>query len=143
MSIDFPTIVKDQKYPLWEHTPEQVLDLANEIATNETKLFDQIASIENPTIENVLKPFSKHYNDNSFPEGQITFYQHVSTNKELRDASTKGEEIIDNNSIEQWSREDVYKVFQKLLDTVKDDAELDPESKRYLKRQSLLSKEMV
>lgn len=134
MSIDFPTIVKDQKYPLWEHTPEQVLDLANEIATNETKLFDQIASIENPTIENVLKPFSKHYNDNSFPEGQITFYQHVSTNKELRDASTKGEEIIDNNSIEQWSREDVYKVFQKLLDTVKDDAELDPESKRYLEK---------
>lgn len=134
MPIDFQTIVKDEKYPLWEHTPQQVLDLANEIATNETKLFDQIATIENPTIENVLNPFSKHYNDNSFPEGQLTFYQHVSTDKELRDASTKGEEIIDNNSIEQWSREDVYKVFQKLFDSVKDDSKLEPESKRYLEK---------
>ncbi|RCK55941.1 Saccharolysin [Candida viswanathii] len=134
MSIDFQNLVKQQSYPLWEHTPQQVLDLANEIAINETKLFDQIATIENPTIENVLQPFSKHYNENSFPEGQITFYQHVSTDKDLRDASTKGEEIIDNNSIEQWSREDVYKVFQKLFDSVKDDADLDAESKRYLEK---------
>ncbi|RCK60634.1 Saccharolysin [Candida viswanathii] len=134
MSIDFQNLVQQQSYPLWEHTPQQVLDLANEIAINETKLFDQIATIENPTIENVLQPFSKHYNENSFPEGQITFYQHVSTDKDLRDASTKGEEIIDNNSIEQWSREDVYKVFQKLFDSVKDDAELDAESKRYLEK---------
>ncbi|EMG47786.1 hypothetical protein G210_1760 [Candida maltosa Xu316] len=134
MSIDFEQIVETQDFPLWNQSPEQVLEIANAIATNETKLFDQIAAVENPTVENVLKPFAKHYNGESFPEGQITFYQHVSTDQELRDSSTKGEEIMDNNSIEQWSREDVYKVFQKLYDSVKDDASLDAESKRYLEK---------
>lgn len=134
MSIDFQTIVQDQDYPLWNQSPEEVLEIANAIAASETKLFDEIAAITDPSIDNVLKPFATHYNENSFPEGQSTFYQHVSTSKELRDASTKGEEIIDNNSIEQWSRPDVYQVFQKLYDSVKNDSSLDPESKRYLEK---------
>lgn len=134
MSIDFQTIVQDQSYPLWNQSPEEVLEIANAIAASETKLFNEIAAITDPSIANVLKPFATHYDENSFPEGQSTFYQHVSTNKELRDASTKGEEIMDNNSIEQWSRADVYQVFQKLYDSVKNDSSLDPESKRYLEK---------
>ena len=90
MSIDFQTIVQDQDYPLWNQSPEEVLEIANAIAASETKLFDEIAAITDPSIDNVLKPFATHYNENSFPEGQSTFYQHVSTSKELRDASTKG-----------------------------------------------------
>ena len=73
MSIDFQTIVQDQDYPFVNQSPEEVLEIANAIAASETKLFDEIVAITDPSIDNVLKPFATHYNENSFPEGQSTF----------------------------------------------------------------------
>ncbi|CAI5757903.1 unnamed protein product [Candida verbasci] len=129
--IDFDQLIKNQSYPSWKTTPEEVVEISRKLADSETKLFDQIANITEPTLNNVLKPFAIKANNDGFPEGQATFYQHVSTNKELRDASTQGEEIIEKNSIEQWSREDVYKIFDKLYKSIDVDS-IDGESKRYL-----------
>ncbi|KAI5966297.1 PRD1 [Candida pseudojiufengensis] len=132
-SIDFTALVKEQNYPDWIHTPQNVKDIAKELAQDQVQLFDNIAKqIDNPTIDNVMKPFAKFSNENSFLENQITFYQHVSDNKELRDASTEAEELLDKTSIEQWSRLDVFQVFEKLNESVKNDALVDPETKRYL-----------
>ncbi|KAI5954788.1 PRD1 [Candida theae] len=129
MSIDFDKLVKEQHYPQWNQTPEEVLKLANDYALQEKQLFDTIASVEEPTVENVLNPFTKFYNEVEFPINQITFYQHVSADKKLRDASTEAEQILDQNSIEQWSRYDVYSVLKSLKDKKLD---LDPESQRFL-----------
>ncbi|KAG5421917.1 PRD1 [Candida metapsilosis] len=129
MSIDFDKVVKEQHYPQWNQTPQEVLQLAKEYATKEKSLFDTVASIEDPTVENVLNPFTKFYDESAFPIGQLSFYQHVSADKALRDASTEAEQIIDQSSIEQWSRSDVYSVLKSLKEKKPD---LDPESQRYL-----------
>ncbi|EGW35358.1 oligopeptidase [Spathaspora passalidarum NRRL Y-27907] len=133
MSIDFEALTAKQNFPLWEQTPEDVLKTANELIEKQKNLFDKIAATEEPTLDNLLKPFAELNNKDAFPESQVTFYQYVSTNKELRDASTKAEELIEESSITEWSRPEVYKVFQKLYDAVKD-TDIDPESKRYLKK---------
>lgn len=133
MTTDFAQLTANQSFPLWEQTPEELGKIADQLTKQEKELFDQIAATENPTLENVLKPFAKYNNENGFLELQVTFYQYVSTNKELRDASTKAEELIEEKSIEQWSRPEVFQVFQKLYDSVKD-TDIDPESKRYLNK---------
>lgn len=150
--MSFEQLAAQQEYPQWNQSAEEVLTLAKELAQNETKLFDQIANVDNPTVENTLLPLAKFFNENSFLENQLSFYQHVSANKELRDASTKAEELLDENSIEQWSREDVFKSFDQLNKSLnknedgkgveqvsisrkgKDLNALDAESKRYLSK---------
>lgn len=133
-SVDYLQLASSQSYPKWTQTPEQVQELAKQLAEKYVKLNDEIASIENPTLENVLKPFAKFSNENSFLENQLTFYQSVSADKELRDASTAAEQLLDENYIQQGLRVDVFKVFEKLWKSVKDADEsvIDPESKRYL-----------
>ncbi|KAK6463324.1 oligopeptidase [Scheffersomyces coipomensis] len=133
MSIDFEALTAKQGYPLWEHTPEQVLKVADEVIKSEKELYDQIATVATPTLESVLQPYATYSNDNSFLTSQVTFYSHVSTDKELRDASTKAEELMDNASIEQSLRPDVYKVFDALYDSIKDE-DVDAESKRYVEK---------
>ncbi|CAK9438441.1 uncharacterized protein LODBEIA_P26650 [Lodderomyces beijingensis] len=131
----FQLLAHDQKYPTWDISPSQVKQLAKELAQKETELFDQIAKVTDPTIENTLQPFAQFFNENSFPENQLTFYQHVSTDKSLRDASTEAEELLDKNSIEQWSREDAFKTFEKLNAALeKATSTVDPESLRYVSK---------
>ncbi|KAG7664425.1 PRD1 [[Candida] subhashii] len=131
MSIDFENLTAKQGYPLWEQTPEELAQIADQLINQEKTLFDEIAKIENPTLDNVLKPFARFNNENRFKESQVTFYQYVSTNKDLRDASTKAETLMDEKSIEQWSRPEVFQVFQKLYNSVRETG-IDPETKRYL-----------
>ncbi|KAI3406409.2 PRD1 [Candida oxycetoniae] len=133
MSLDLQKLAQEQKYPKWEQTSQEVLESAKDLASRETQLFDQIANVSNPSISNTLEPFGRFFNENAFVENQITFYQYVSNDKELRDASTAAEEILDKNSIEQWSREDVYKTFKQLSENLAEKrADSDAEDKRYV-----------
>lgn len=61
----------------------------------------------------------------------LGFYQAVSTEKELRDASTEAEKLLDDFGIESSMREDVYNLVDAV---VKKGEELDPESKRLLEK---------
>lgn len=131
MSTNFDKIVNEQHYPQWNQTPQEVLQLANDLAAKEKSLFDSIASVEDPTIENVLNPFTRFHNEAEFPTNQVLFYQHVSADKALRDASTEAEQILDQSSIEQWSRTDVYSVLKSLKEK---NLQLDPESERFLNK---------
>lgn len=78
-----------------------------------------------------MNPFIKFHNEAEFPTNQVLFYQHVSADKALRDASTEAEQILDQSSIEQWSRADVYSVLRSLKEK---NLELDPESERFLNK---------
>ena len=61
----------------------------------------------------------------------IGFYQAVSTDQELRDASTEAEKMLDDFGIESSMNEDVFK----LVDAVaKKSEKLDPESQRFLEK---------
>jgi metallopeptidase MepB len=61
----------------------------------------------------------------------IGFYQAVSTDQKLRDASTEAERLLDDFGIESSMREDVYRLVDA---TFKAGEALDPESKRLLEK---------
>lgn len=136
MTIDYKKLSAAQEYPIWNHTPEDILKIAKELIQKEKDINDYLASVENPTYDNVLKPFAKYVNEYSFIENQICFYQSVSTDKALRDASTDAEQLLEENSIEQSLRIDVFKVFKKLYEAHKNNEleDIDDESKRYLEK---------
>ena len=62
----------------------------------------------------------------------IGFYQAVSTDAKLRDASSKAEEIMDEFGIEASMREDIFKLVDAAY---KKGEELDPESQRLLEKE--------
>ena len=66
----------------------------------------------------------------------IGFYQAVSTSAELRDASSKAEEIMDEFSIEASMREDIFVLVDKAWEKAKKgESGLDGESLRLLEKE--------
>lgn len=119
--------------PQWTHTPQQVEELAKKAGEDLIKLNDHIVSLENPTIENVVFPVINYENESYLRENMITFYENVSANKELRDASSEALRKMLEVAIEQNSRVDVYRVYKRLYESAKED-EMDPETYRWLEK---------
>ena len=86
---------------------------------------------ENASFENTMLPLAVDENQGALENHIIGFYQSVSTNQELRDASTKAEEMMDDFSIESSMREDIYNLVEAAL---KKGEKLDPESQRLLEK---------
>jgi len=127
------SFIPPQAPPSWNHTPEQILKETEEYITQGRKLRDDIVKLDNPNIENAFKPYAFFENESYGKIDQLTFYQHVSADKSLRDASTQAEEKIKDFAIEQGSREDVFKIFNKLYNEFNDKNELNDQTKKYLK----------
>lgn len=87
--------------------------------------------LSDATFADVLLPMAQDENEMGLEGPTLGFYQSVSTNKELRDASTEADQLFSNYGIESAMREDVFK----LVDAVsKAEEKLDPESERYLEK---------
>lgn len=125
--------VPPQSPPNWKLNTDDINRITQDYISKGNELDDLIAGVTNPTIDSVLKPYAEFENTYSGISNEITFYQHVSPNKELRDASTDAEQKIRDFGIESGLREDVYKVFNKLYESVKDQ-DIDFETKRYIKK---------
>lgn len=119
--------------PEWTDTPQLVLATADELIAESVAFNDYVAAIETPTIENVLLKGAELENNQSLRSNMITFYLHVSASKELREASTEATRKLEESSIEQGLRLDVYQVYKKLLESV-DKKQLDPETYRLLEK---------
>jgi metallopeptidase MepB len=127
-----------QAPPLFTHTPESLLKDTERILGKSKALQDQIVkdvSAEEATFNTVLLPSAHDENNMSLETHIIGFYQAVSTNPELRDASTEAEKKMDDFSIESAMREDVYRLVDAVYKKQKDDKTLDPESRRLLEKE--------
>lgn len=131
---NYAALAQNEPLPTWTLTPENILVAAKQYVQDEIDFYNEIATVDVPTIENVLVPTANRENENYFVESSLTFYQYVSTDKEVRDASTAAEQMIEENSIEQSSRVDVFKVYNALWEKIKDDAAIDPESRKLLEK---------
>lgn len=76
-------------------------------------------------------PVARDDNQMSLETHIIGFYQAVSTDKELRDASTEAEKLLDDFGIESSMREDVFKLVNAVVEKKES---LDPESQRLLEK---------
>ncbi|KAM9939686.1 hypothetical protein OXX80_000829 [Metschnikowia pulcherrima] len=133
--VDYKQLTAAQASPSWVMTPEEILAEARKIVAADIEFNDAIAAIKEPSVNSVLVPTIEYENENSHRENVITFYQYVSTEKEVRDASTKAEQMLDENAIEQTSRKDLFEVYNRLWEQIKDDPKAtDEESRKFLEK---------
>lgn len=137
MSIDYKKLVTESPiiYPSWTHTPQQIKDDMKVLEKEARDLNDKVAKIEDPTVENVLKPWKEF--DDSFTRRELvlTFYQDMSTDKALRDAARDAENESRQTWVELLMRRDVYGVLKKLLVKLEADPNADADDLRFLKRE--------
>ena len=126
-----------QAPPSFTATPSSVLGDTKSFIDTSRKLYDNIVakvSEKDATFENVLLPMARDENKAALEAHILGFYQSVSAEQGLRDASTEAEKLMDEFSIESNMREDLFK----LVDAVRKKGEkLDPESQRYLEKNLL------
>jgi metallopeptidase MepB len=108
---------------------------AQELCDRTRALLDKISQDVTPeraTFASVVLPMAEDENAAALEGRIIGFYQAVSTNQELRDASSKAEEIMDEFNIEASMREDIFKLVDAAYQKGED---LDPESRRLLEKE--------
>ncbi|KAJ1927281.1 metalloendopeptidase [Tieghemiomyces parasiticus] len=122
----------------WSYTPEQISAAGDKYVNGKKELLDKIAALplDQATFENVLQPLGQHENDTTGELMVITFFQHTSPDKALRDASTEVEKRLQEFEIECAMREDVYKVVDAVYQRT-DRAALAPEDRRLLEKTHL------
>ncbi|KAK9323099.1 hypothetical protein V1517DRAFT_321480 [Lipomyces orientalis] len=123
-----------QAPPTWTHTPDQITVETTAVIDAAKKLHDQVAAIENPSFESVIKVLAETDNVRYGQINQLSFYHHVSDDKQVRDSSSKAEELFRDFDIEAAMREDLFKVVNAVFNQKPD---VDPESKRLLEKMNL------
>ncbi|TKA63376.1 hypothetical protein B0A55_11424, partial [Friedmanniomyces simplex] len=126
-----------QPPPLFTHTPDSLLKDTERIIDQSKALQDRIVkdvSSEKAEFKSVLQPFAQDDNHMSLETHIIGFYQAVSTDAKLRDASTEAEKKMDDFAIEASMREDIFKLVDSVFKKQKDDQKLDSESRRLLEK---------
>lgn len=102
-------------------------------------MLDKIAAdvtIDNASFDNVVLPMAQDENEAGLESRIIGFYQAVSTNSELRDASSKAEEVMDEFNIEASMREDIFLLVDAAWKKAKEgNSGLDGESLRLLEKE--------
>jgi metallopeptidase MepB len=124
-----------QAPPVFTATPGSVIEETKKFIDVSRKLTDDIVSRvkeQDASFETVVLPLAHDENKQGLVAHILGFYQSVSTNQELRDASTEAEKLMDDFSIEASMREDVYKLVDAALKKVE---KLDPESQRLLEKE--------
>ncbi|KAA8906667.1 hypothetical protein FN846DRAFT_713323 [Sphaerosporella brunnea] len=99
--------------PQFTHTPESVLSTTHRLIGASRAVQDKIAKDVTPeaaTYGNVVELLARDENVMGLESSIIGFYQYVSTEKELRDASSEAEKLLDEFGIESSMREDIFKL---------------------------------
>ncbi|KAF7125365.1 hypothetical protein CNMCM5793_001543 [Aspergillus hiratsukae] len=124
-----------QAPPLFTATAQSIVDDAKRLIETSRKVQDNVVANVKPesaTFDSVLKPLAQDENTMALESHILSFYQAVSTEQPLRDASSKAEELMDEFFIETVMREDVFKLVDAVL---KKNESLDPESRRLLEKE--------
>ncbi|KAK3987192.1 Saccharolysin [Cladorrhinum sp. PSN332] len=106
-----------QAPPLFTGTKESIVADSKALSDRTRSLLDKLVAeikpAENPasaTFESVLRPQLDDENESSLSARILGFYQYVSADNALRDASTEAEKIMDEFGIECSMREDVFRL---------------------------------
>jgi len=124
-----------QAPPIFTATPQSVVTDAERIIKSSRTIQDKVVAEIKPeaaTFANVLRPLAQDENVMALEAHILGFYQAVSTDQKLRDASSKAEELMDEFFIESAMREDIFKLVDAALNKKEN---IDPESQRLLEKE--------
>lgn len=127
-----------QPPPLFTATQATLAADADKLCGNTRKLLDGIVkeiSKDKATFSNVLALVAEDENASALESRVIGFYQAVSSDADLRDASSKAEEKMDAFNIEVGMREDVFELVDAVYHKEFKGDTLDGESKRLLEKE--------
>lgn len=123
-----------QAPPKFTATPDSLLADTKRLIDQSKSLQDEIVKdvkAEDASFKQVVLPMAQDDNKGAIEAHIIGFYQAISTEQALRDASSEAEKQLDEFSIESAMREDVFKLYDAVL---KKGEKLDPESQRLLEK---------
>lgn len=124
-----------QSPPVFTATPDSLISDTKRIIGSSRKVQDAIAAkiaAEEATFANVVFPMARDENLMALESHIIGFYQAVSTDSKLRDASAEAEKLMDEFAIESAMREDLFNLVAAAL---KKGEKLDPESQKLLEKE--------
>ena len=90
--------VPPQAPPTFKHTPQSLFDETKAIIERSKKIEDETVRdvrLEGATFDNVLRPMAEDENNSALQTRIIGFYQYVSENKDLRDASSTADKELE------------------------------------------------
>ncbi|KAG8531712.1 uncharacterized protein KY384_003344 [Bacidia gigantensis] len=121
-----------QAPPLFTGTAESVLKDMKDIIHNSRKQLDRWANEineEDATFENIMRDGSLQDNEDSLTMEILLFYQAVSEDQSLRDASTEAQKIHNDFQVEATMREDIFRLIRAVYEKKE---QLDPEDTKLI-----------
>ncbi|PVV00158.1 hypothetical protein BB559_000078 [Furculomyces boomerangus] len=118
---------------------QEIQDVVEKLIKQGKAINDQIASVPltEVSFENVIAPLAIDSNQSMVDYSKVTFLQHVSSSREIRDASMEAEKKLEEFDIECRMRKDVYRVVKALFDAKEKWSDLSSEDKRLLTKTEL------
>ena len=93
-----PRVPPPQAPPTFQHTPQSLVDDTRALIERSRAVEDEIVKdvrVEEATFDNVLRPMANDENSSALQKNIIGFYQHVSEDGGLRDASSTAEKELE------------------------------------------------
>ncbi|KZT12028.1 Metalloprotease [Laetiporus sulphureus 93-53] len=134
------SLTPPQPPPSWTHSAEQVLELTKDAIAKDRELKDSVAALPSadcnfPSVFVVLAEAEARFDSIIEP---LSFYQNVSSSKELRDASNAGEVLVRDYGVESSMRLDVFQAKVAAEKNIKTSGEtLGPEEQRLIEKMLL------
>jgi len=124
----------------WNYTPDELRKLTEKIIEEGKKIDKEIEEIpdEECSFETVIVPIGrKTENEVEVLGANIDFFQHISPDKDVRDASAECSLKLQEDSIERSMNKKIYQKVAKVVENIKNGkfkAPEDPEDKRLLEK---------
>jgi len=122
----------------WNWSSKEIASKTDELIAKSRTIYDAVGDLsrtpEKVTVDSVLKLLAANDRESSTEQNQLELLQHVSPDKQLREASTEADRKMAEFDVEMSMREDVFKALKILEGKPEETAKLSAEGKRYLER---------
>lgn len=115
--------------PVFQRTAQQITEETRSNIDNANSILDKIAAVPRPTFSAVVKPYAALENQISTASNVLSYYQYVSADADIRQASEQSSDLMSAFDIERSRRPDVYKQIKAVHEAKEDLSDID---KRFL-----------
>ncbi|KAF3139244.1 hypothetical protein TWF703_004184 [Orbilia oligospora] len=124
-----------QAPPIFKHDPESLIHDTKALIEKSRNTLDRLArdiTPETATFENVIAPLAADENDMGLSSHILGFYQYVSSDPKIREASSEADKLLSEYSIEAGMREDIFKLVNSVAKSPP--SNLTPEGRRLVEK---------